>query len=148
MTTLSELVDQTFAVLFGEYGFVRKPSDEKGNVTYFKGPLIIDFWWGKGEIDVLVEVALSFAKDHKVFRPYISRTFTLAELATRSDASALKPFHEMAQSWPEPVGPITTPDRANAFLKVAAEVMRKHCRQILEGDLTLLEQITVERKRA
>ena len=104
MTTLTELVDPTFAVLFRDYGFVRKPSDEEGHVSYFKEPLLIDFWWGKGEIDVLVEVALSFTKDHKVFRAYISRTFELAELATRNDASALKPFHDLTRSWPEPVG--------------------------------------------
>ena len=147
MNPLIELVDAAFSTLFNEYGFVRK-SEVDAHVEYVRAPLSIGFWWGKGEIEILFEIDIAFTKEHKIFRPYISRIFSLGQLALRNDAAALKPFRDLYKSWPGPVAPITSSERASQFLNVAAEVMRMHCRHILDGDLTLLEKITLERKHS
>lgn len=98
-------------------------------------------------LGALVEHSFDFAKDHEVFRPYISRTFTLRELALHDDRQALAPFRELAKSSPEPAALPATPELAGRHLELAAQVMRMHCRRTLDGDLTQLEQITRERRR-
>lgn len=149
MKPFAELVEESFGYLAKEFDFVPGPVETGAgaSVSYAKAPLSIHFGWYKGEIEMIVSVSIDFAKNHSVFRSYISRQFTLAELALRNDEQALRPFHEAAVFCLEPAGLITSSEHTELFLRTASEVMRKHCRTVLEGDLALLEQITMERRK-
>jgi len=140
----ASLVDKEFAFLVTEYGFLRVDSPPDGvgeSAEYVKDPITVSFGWYKGEVDIDFHVSLEFAADHAIFRPYISRTFALSEVALGQDREAYA-------SWaarPHPGSYITSPDEALAFLVESARIMRRYGAPILRGDLTLLEQITNKR---
>jgi hypothetical protein len=146
MEYLDALIEHSFGFLVRDFGYSRKMSAASGNAAYFKEPLLIQFWWGKGEIDILFEVTFDFARDHEVFRPYISRTFTLRELALHHDRQAMAPLRELARSSPQAAGLLESPELAGRYLELTARIMQAHCRRTLDGDLSLLEQITRERR--
>ena len=103
----------------------------------------VDIWWGKGEVDVAFVVSLPFSKNHAIFRPYISRTFDLLEVALRVDPNALEPWRKRSG---EPAAHITGHSGAEAYLTKCVELMRKHCAPLLNGDLAVLEQMTIQRR--
>jgi hypothetical protein len=85
---------------------------------------------------------MQFTESHKIFRPYLSRTFGLSEIALRQDSNA---FASLAAR-PDLRGFITSSDHARLFLVEYARVMKQYCIPILQGNLTLLEEITKERR--
>ena len=141
----ASLVETAFAFLAADYGFerVERPPDGVGeSVEYLKDPITIAFSWYKGEIDIDFRVSLEFSAGHKIFRPYLSRTFALSEIALRQNPQAFA-------SWavrPHPAAYITSPDEAREFLVECARIMRQYSVPILEGQLKQLEEIAIERR--
>ncbi len=146
MEFMTALVEHSFGFLVRDFGYSRRVPAASGSAAYFKEPLLVQFWWGKGEIDILFEVTFDFTRDHEVFRPYISRMFTLRELALHDDRQAMAPLRELSRSAPQPGGLLASPELAGRYLELTARIMQVHCRRTLEGDLSLLEQITRERR--
>jgi hypothetical protein len=138
-------VANAFGFLVSDYGFrlVDRPDFGAGEMIEFqKDPVTISIGWYKGEIDVNFSVSLDFAEAHKIFRPYLSRTFQLREIAVRQDPNAFA-------SWvirQDLGGSITRPEQATAYLDACATIMRQYCVPVLMGDLTHLEEITMARK--
>ena len=132
--------------LADEYGFRFAGEDHRVGevVEYVKEPLTVYFGWYKGEIDIHVSLSLAHAANHAVFRPYLSRSFALRELALRQNPQA---FADWAQRYPK-AEYVTTPAQAAQWLGEWAAIMRRYCAPILAGDLALLEQITRERRAA
>ena len=143
--TFENSVTTHFGFLEQEFGFACHWRSEQPteHAEYCKDPLSVDIWWGKGEIDITFSVSLDFSKNHAVFRPYVSRSFDLTEVARRFDPQALAPRH----SWDgASAGYISDLSRATAYLSFCAEVMQRHCRPLINGDLTVLEQLTLQRR--
>jgi hypothetical protein len=143
--TLQNSIAAAFGFLERDYGFVRKldSMSPDAHVEYSKDPLSVDIWWGKGEIDVTFVISLQFSKDHHIFRPYVSRTFDLTQVALSIDPKALEPWRRQAS---EPAGYVTDPARADVYLKRCADLMRRHCIPLLSGDLAVLERLTTRRR--
>ncbi len=138
MEDFFDMVTRSFAFLVDQYGF-RLASGQRqsslDSIRHEKKPVIIEFGWYKGEIDISFHVDL----ENEVFRPYLSRTFHLSEIARRQDKTAYR-------NGPRFPDYITTRDQAEAAVQFEAGVMRKYCKAILRGDLGLLEEITAERR--
>jgi len=138
MSDFFDIVTRAFAFLTDKYGFQLISGPRQGSldsIRYEKKPLIIELCWYKGEIYIAFSVDL----ENEVFRPYISRTFHLSEIARRQDKTA----YRNAPKFPDY---ITTREQAETAIQFEAHVMRKCCKSILRGDLSLLEEITEERK--
>lgn len=132
-----DIVTRSFAFLVDQYGFqlVCGPRQSSlDSIRYEKKPLAVEVGWYKGEIDIAFDVDL----ENEIFRPYVSRTFHLSELARRQDRTAYR-------NGPRFPNYITTRQEAQTAIQFEAHVMRKCCKSILQGDLSLLEQITRER---
>ncbi|MBI3371516.1 MAG: hypothetical protein HY017_07140 [Betaproteobacteria bacterium] len=144
-TPFSNLVVSEFGFLVSDYGFERvdHPDYPAGQfLEYRREPITIGFGWYKGEINVDFSVSLEFSAEHKVFRPYLSRTFSLSEIALRQDRDAFA-------SWAARPGAgefITSLAKAKPYLAECARIMKQYCVSILRGDLTMLEHITAERR--
>jgi hypothetical protein len=98
---------------------------------------------GEGEVDITFVVSLPFSKDHAIFRPYVSRTFNLVEVALRMDPNALEPLRKQSASR---AGYITDRAGAEAYMCTCVELMRRHCTPLLKGDLEVLEELTKDRR--
>jgi hypothetical protein len=119
MGSFANVTKRLFAFLVKEYGFQLVSKDCRSSldsITYEKKPLTIELGWYKGEIDISFHVDL----ENDIFRPYISRTFMLSEIALRQDKDAYRD----APSFPDY---ITTLAQAKAMLKFTAGIMKKHC---------------------
>jgi hypothetical protein len=143
--TFRSLVIAEFDFLVTDYGFRRVDHPEDSHdesPEYRKEPIAIRFGWGKGEIEIDFVVDLEFTATHPIFRPYISRTFYLSEIALRQDRNAFA-------SWAARPGArdyVTSSDQAREFLVESARIMKQYCVPILLGDLKMLEEITKERR--
>jgi len=138
-------VAKRFDFLVREHGFqwIDRSDARVGELaTYRKDPLELSVGWYKGEIDVNFSVALDFAASHKVFRPYLSRRFGLHEIATRQDPAAYASLSAAMR----PLGFVTTLPIAAIYLEEAANIVKRFAAPILDGDLTLLEKITLARQ--
>jgi hypothetical protein len=134
-------VASTFAFLPQEFGFqpVERSDFKVGELAeYRKDPLTVTIGWYKGEIDVNFTIALDFAAGHPVFRPYLSRTFALYEIATRQNPAAYADLSARMKGH----GYVTNLDVARVYLEEAAKIVRRFCAPILQGDFSLLEEIT------
>jgi len=108
-----------FAFLVKEYGFQltsKEPRSSLDSVAYEKKPVTIELGWYKGEIDISFHVDL----ENEIFRPYISRTFGVSEIALRQDRDAYRD----APRFPDYV---TTGAQAEAALNYGAEIMPRSC---------------------
>jgi hypothetical protein len=144
MSFATEVAKQ-FDFLVRDYGFERVDrADVKAGelVTYRKDPLDIGVGWYKGEIDVGFSLALDFAASHAVFRPYLSRSFELHEIATRQDPAAYRDWSARMR----PLGFVTNLQIAAACLEESAKIVRRFCEPILRGDFAQLEAITIARQ--
>ena len=138
-------VANAFGFLVSDYGFrfVDRPDYGAGEmVEYRKEPVTISVGWYKGEIDVNFSVSLEFSAEHKIFRPYLSRTFQLREIAVRQNRDAFASWATRRDLG----GFVSRAEQAAPYLGACAEIMRQYCVPVLMGDLTLLEHITMERK--
>jgi hypothetical protein len=134
-----DLYHTLFDFLCSRYGFQlqEKPS-YPFEVEFRKEPLSITFISGKGVIDIDFWISLEFTDNHAIFRPYISRQFSLGELAQWHDPRAF-------DHW-EPFPFIVNASQAEQFLKQSAELMLNYCEPLLRGDLSSLEEITKQRR--
>jgi hypothetical protein len=138
-------VAKNFDFLVRDHAFERvdRPDWKVGEyVAFRKDPLELGIGWYKGEVDLAFTVALDFAASHAVFRPYLSRTFALYEIATRQNPAA---YAELSARM-RPLGFVTSVAIASAYLQESAKIMRRFAGPILDGDLRLLEQITLARQ--
>ena len=145
--SFSSEVATAFEFLVSEHGFrfVDRPEYRAGEMAEFrKEPVTISFGWYKGEVDIHFSVSLAYASNHRIFRPYLSRTFQLHEVAVRQDPGAFASWADRKDLG----GPITRAEQAAPYLAASAQIMRRYCIPILAGDLSLLEKITTERKAA
>jgi hypothetical protein len=102
-------------------------------------PLKITLSWYKGEVDCDFEVLL----ENSVFRPYISRRFSLGEIVNHIDPNAIS---AALKESPLPRWALSAED-AHCFLQYNAKLVRKFCRPILKDDFTVLEALTWDRRR-
>ncbi|HZP10990.1 MAG TPA: hypothetical protein VFB36_01070 [Nevskiaceae bacterium] len=138
-------VAKRFDFLVRDHGFawIDRSEFKVGELaTYRKDPIELSIGWYKGEVDLSFSIALDFAASHRVFRPYLSRTFGLHEIATRQDPAA---YAELAARM-RPLGFVTTLDIAAVYLEEAAKIVKRFAAPILGGDLGLLEKITLARQ--
>ncbi len=143
--SFSNEVANAFGFLVSDYGFrfVDRPDFPAGElIEYEKEPVTIGVGWYKGEIEINFSVALEFAAAHHIFRPYLSRTFQLREIALRQNSDAFASWATRKDLG----GFITRAEQAAPYLAACATIMRQYCVPVLMGDLTLLEEITMERK--
>ncbi|MHC1742792.1 MAG: hypothetical protein AB9873_07140 [Syntrophobacteraceae bacterium] len=114
-----------------DYGFVRDPDA----LVYRRDWLELECWLDRGECDIFFFVR----RDDDIFRPYISRMFQLNEIVRRQ-----------VKSWP-PSGidlremPLTR-EKLEAHFKWEAQRLKRFARPILEGDISLLGKIHLERR--
>jgi len=144
--SFSSEVASAFGFLVTDHGFrfVDCPGYRAGErVEFQKNPLTIGFGWYKGEVDVDFSLALEYASNHKIFRPYLSRTFQLREVAVRQNPDAFASWATRKDLG----GFVTRAEQAAPYLRACAEIMRQYCIPILDGDLSQLEKITMERKK-
>jgi hypothetical protein len=142
-----ELALRHFTFLVENYGYSIHADAEDARqetVRFDRFPLSVNLGWYKGEVDIVFEVAFAFARDHAVFRPFVSRRFNLAEILGRIDERALMPLKEARLSGGWISGPTFSTSADNA-LRIASNLMQAYCGSILSGQLGLLEKITAER---
>ncbi|MBI5572091.1 MAG: hypothetical protein HY914_19260 [Desulfomonile tiedjei] len=102
----------------------------------FKGAAYdIEIGWYKGEIDILFRVTL----ENAVFRPHISRQFSLSEMLLAIDDEAWNDPPELPR-W------VVSSEDAAAVLRYYAKLMKKHCAGVLKGDLAVFETLTAKRR--
>ena len=143
--SFSSEVERAFGFLVTDHAFrfVEIPDCRAGEmVEYRKEPITINFGWYKGEVDVNFSVALEFTTDHKVFRPYLSRTFQLREIAVAQNPDAFADWATRKDLG----GFVTRAEQAAPYLAACAAIMCQYCGPVFAGDLSLLEKITLERK--
>ncbi len=139
-------VARHFDFLVRDHGFERvdRADFKLGElVSYRKDPLELSIGWYKGEIDITFSIALAFAAGHNVFRPYLSRTFSLYEVATRQDPSACAELSARMRA----LGFVVNLDIAAIYLEESAKIMQRFCVPILDGNFSMLEQITLTRPK-
>jgi hypothetical protein len=144
--SFTDTVESRFRFLERDFSFHRREKPTTAGigdvVEYERFPVEIVIGWYKGEVEVTFSIAYAYATDHPPFRPYISRTFDLSELAIRRNSSA---FAEHISSLTNDAY-VTSLEQADAVLGVYSAVMKDTCAPILGGDLSLLEEITIERR--
>ena len=136
--TFIDHVLEHFAFLTDEFGFaLRAPSlrEALGMVHYERPPVTVDIGWYKGEVSVVV-TAMAHTT---ILRPGRSKAFSLEEIAGHLDATALKEA-------PQFPGHITKVEEADRRLAFDASLLRKYGADILQGDLKILEAISLKRK--
>ncbi len=48
MEFMTALVEHSFGFLVRDFGYSRRVPAASGSAAYFKEPLLVQFWWGKG----------------------------------------------------------------------------------------------------
>lgn len=109
-------------------------------VEFTKYPLVLAVYWHKGELDLDVVVDIEFTVDHPVFRPFLSRTFPLAQVVKQVRGKSVSPSEFGATP-----GPILTEEQVGPRLRACARLLKRHCGALLDGDLAALEAITRRR---
>lgn len=135
--TFRSAVTKHFAFLCEKYGFNLCPDDPPAayhSVVYEKAPFVVEMWWGKGEVDVLVRVTI----DTTILRPYRTKTFPLWMIVRRINPSALN------RHPPLPQFALSVSD-AEACLKWEAKLMSENCDELLRGDIKVLEDLSQEK---
>lgn len=79
-------------------------------------------------------------KDDEIFRPYISRSFDLANIIRRVKTETLESYP------PEITGYLTAPSIIDIHLNYYARLLKKHGKEILNGDLSVFEYVHTMRK--
>ena len=104
------------------------------SLRYENLPLFIEIGWYKGELDIIV----GYSGETPILRPYLSRIFTLSEIALHLDSRAL----QEAPSFPNYITGESEISRAVAYW---ARIMKTYCSEILSGDIHILEEIALRR---
>ena len=129
-----QLVKEAFSFL-EDYGFEFTVAEERQYCVIYRGAsLDIEFYWGKGELDVLLQVKI----ENEIFRPYISRSFELPAVVRYLVKHAFESY--------SPTGHVRSIEDANRNLRFMADLMKRHCASLLAGDLSVLEEITLKKR--
>jgi|SRR5579871_4623348 len=122
-----------FRFLTSELGFRSiVPNSESAlqPVLFEKLPFIVEVYWDKGEVDVLIRVKI----DTSILRPYRRKGFYVEEIARH-----LKP--DIFRVSRARQGREASLERALADVRFYAELTKECCRDILRGDTKVLEEI-------
>ena len=131
MTEFSESARTHFDFLISEHGFTRTSDD--GPVRYDIGHLYVEIWSGPGEIDLHFGVKV----DTDVIRPYLSHRFSLNEVIRYYKTGPFPTF----ESYPRVQG-VSERER---YLMYLATLTKKYCADILRGDITVFERLSLNR---
>jgi hypothetical protein len=129
---LSAYVRKHFDFLIDDYDFQYHP---KG-VGYIKNDLELEFFHGKGEIEIVVYVR----REDKIFRPYVSRLFDLLEIVRRLKPKGIQYPSDLPDYF------IDMED-VDKYLEFCADLTKSWCKPILEGDMSVLEEIHLKRRK-
>ncbi|HXV14352.1 MAG TPA: hypothetical protein VEC56_09125 [Candidatus Krumholzibacteria bacterium] len=132
MTDFAKTVRTHFDFLASDFGFV-PTSEDAGGVRYDSATLCVEIGAGKGEIDLVFRVKV----DTDVLRPYISHVFSLAEVVRYYKTGPFPRF----DSFP----PIPGASEEQRYVIYLAALTRNYCEEILRGDITALERLSVNR---
>ncbi len=132
--SFADLFEEELGELVRAHGFRLGRVDE-GVVEYVKYPLTLYATWGQGELGVAFFVDLEFTVDHPVFKPYLTRTFDLEQIARVAGAPRETVRGGAAEY-------VTTEEQVRARLRRAKSLLKRHLTGLLKGDLSLLEAIT------
>jgi hypothetical protein len=131
MTKFEKTVRTHFDFLIHEFGFTLTSDDD--GVRYDAPTLYVGLGSSKGEIDLILGVKV----DTDTIRPYASHVFGIDEIVRYYKTG---PFPVFA-SFPAIPG-VSEEER---FVIYLATLARKYCGEILRGDLTVLERLSVNR---
>ena len=127
----STYVEKNFDFLKSDFEFRNLPKA----LSYVKNGLEIEFFHGKGEVDIVLFVR---RVDEK-FRLYVSRSFYLLDIVGRLKKGKI----EYPNDLPEYLIEMKDVDK---YLEFCADLTKTYCKEILEGDLSLLEEIHMARR--
>src|SRR5690606_33604688 len=109
-------VKKHFDFLINEYGF----RSHHTSLGYVKDVLELEFYHGKGELDVIFFVR----RDDEVFRPFVSRSFDLIDIVKRQAGREL--------TWPSNLPEyIISMEDVDIYLSFLGEVTKKYCKEQL-----------------
>lgn len=124
-------VRKHFDFLKSSYDF----RDHPKALGYIRDALEIEFFHGKGEVDILFFVR----RDDEIFKPFVSRLFDLTDIVRR-----LKPEKiEFPGHLPEF---LTEAGDVDDYLEFCATLTKSYCKPILQGDLSVFEEIHLRRR--
>jgi hypothetical protein len=131
MKEFEDYVRKHFGFLKDKYGFEEASSP----MSYVKGVIELEFYHGKGEI----EICFFIRKQDNTFKAFVSRSFDLTEIVQRVNGSYV-PFPKELQGY------VISLDDMDKHLAFYAKLTKKYCFEQLEGDLSLFEEIHLERR--
>ena len=126
------LVTQHFNFLESEFGF----QNLKEGVGFEKNGLELEFHGGNGQVDINFFVS----KSDEIFKPFISRSFTLNSILRKVSIENMAPYPNSINGY------LTADSDINLHLTYYAQMLKQHGQAILNGDLTVFENIHKERK--
>lgn len=130
----ADIIEEELGELMRAHGFqLGRATDDA--VEYVKYPLTLYATWGHGELGVVFFVDIEFTVDHPVFKPFLTRTFDLEQVA-RAAGAPREPVRGGAAEY------VTTEEQARACMRRARSLLKRHLSGLLDGDLSLLETIT------
>jgi len=131
MTEFGKAVRRDFEFLINEFGFALTSDDDP--VRYDAATLYVEIWSSKDEIDLIFGVKV----DTDILRPYVSHIFSLAEVVRYYKTGPFPGFGSFSA-----IPGITEEQR---YLIYLATLTKKYCGDILRGDITALERLSVNR---
>jgi hypothetical protein len=132
MTEFGESVRTHFDFLISDFGFALTSSGN-GGTRYDAATLYVAIGSSKGEIDLIFGVKV----DTETIRPYVSHIFSLDEVVRYYKTGPFPVFGSFSA-----IPGIGDEQRYVIYL---ATLTKKYCGDILRGDLTALERLSVNR---
>jgi hypothetical protein len=120
-----------FDFLISEYGFTC--TSDNSSVRYDIAPLYVEIWSGSGEIDLHFGVKV----DTDVIRPYVSHRFSISEVVRYYKIGAFPTFASFSIQ--------QTVSDEERYVMYLATLTRKYCEDILRGDITPFEKLSLNR---
>jgi hypothetical protein len=130
--SFKSLVDQNFNFLEFDFGF----RSLKDGIGYMKDDLELEFHEGCGQVDINFFVR----KNNDIFKPFISRSFDLNSIMRKVSDEKMEPYPK------DIIGYLTEGSNINLHLTYYARMLKEHGKDILNGDLTIFEQIHKKRR--
>jgi hypothetical protein len=108
----------------------------KDGIGYVKDDLELEFYGGNGQVDINFFVR----KNDDIFKPFISRSFDLNSIIRKVSVGKLEPYPKDISGY------LTEDSNINLHLRYYARMLKEHGEDILNGDLTIFEQIHKKRR--
>jgi hypothetical protein len=131
MTEFGKSVRIHFDFLINDFGFALTSDDDP--IRYDAATLYVEIWSSKGEIDLIFGVKV----DTDTIRPYVSHMFSLDEIVRYYKTGPFPGFASFS--------PIPGISEEQRFLIYLATLTKKYCGDILRGDITALERLSLNR---